>query len=349
MNEEILFSQDSGVGVIMLNRPDVLNALSTDMCLKLDEQLKEWESNDEINIVIIEGAGEKAFCAGGDVRSIVEQGHQDNVIAKEFFSTEYKMNARIYHFSKPFIALLDGIVMGGGVGVSIHGSHRIVTEKTLFAMPESAIGLIPDVGGSYFLPRLPGALGRYLGLTGARLKGSDILYAGIGTAYMSSDKINDFVEALKNEDIISHDDVDQLIAKIAEDPGHAPIDEFRDLIDAAFSELTVEDIFEHLSEIDHDWARETYAVLKKMSPISLKVITEQLNRGGKLEFDDCMIMEYRIVCAISAYDSDFYEGVRAVLIDKDHNPNWMPAKLDDVNHEMVLAHFNVPSDGDLDL
>lgn len=349
MNEEILFSQDTGVGVITLNRPDVLNALSTDMCLKLDEQLKEWESNDEINVVIIEGAGEKAFCAGGDVRSIVEQGFQENAIAKEFFATEYKMNARIHHFSKPFIALLDGIVMGGGVGVSIHGSHRIVTEKTLFAMPESAIGLIPDVGGSYFLPRLPGALGRYLGLTGARLKGSDILYAGIGTAYISSDKINDLIVALKNEDIASHDDVDQLIAKFAVDPGHAPIDEFRDLIDAAFSELTVEDIFEHLSEIDHDWARETYAVLKKMSPISLKVITEQLNRGGKLEFDDCMTMEYRIVCAISAYDSDFYEGVRAVLIDKDHNPNWMPATLGDVNHEMVLAHFNVPSDGDLAL
>lgn len=349
MNEEILFSQDTGVGVITLNRPDVLNALSTDMCLKLDEKLKEWESNDEINIVIIEGAGEKAFCAGGDVRSIVEQGYQENVIAKEFFATEYKMNARIHHFSKPFIALLDGIVMGGGVGVSIHGSHRIVTEKTLFAMPESAIGLIPDVGGSYFLPRLPGSLGRYLGLTGARLKGSDILYAGIGTAYISSDKINDLVVALKKENIASHDDVDQLIAKFAEDPGYAPIDEFRDLIDAAFSELTVEDVFEHLSEIDHDWARETHAVLKKMSPISLKVITEQLNRGGKLEFDDCMIMEYRIVCAISAYDSDFYEGVRAVLIDKDHNPNWMPDSLGDVNHEMVLAHFNTPSDGDLTL
>lgn len=347
MNKEILFSQDSGVGVITLNRPDVLNALSTDMCLKLDKMLKDWEADDEIKVVIIEGAGEKAFCAGGDVRSIVEQGYQENVMAKEFFATEYKMNARIHHFSKPFIALLDGIVMGGGVGVSIHGSHRIVTEKTLFAMPESAIGLIPDVGGSYFLPRLPGSLGRYLGLTGARLKGSDILYAGIGTAYMSSDKINDFVDQLKEEQITSHEGVDQLIAKFAEDPGHAPIDEFRDLIDAAFSELTVEDIFEHLSEIDHDWARETHAVLKKMSPISLKVITEQLNRGGNLEFDDCLIMEYRIVCAISAYDSDFYEGVRAVLIDKDHNPNWIPATLGDVNHEMVIAHFNVPSEGDL--
>lgn len=347
MNQDILFSQDSGVGVITLNRPDVLNALSTEMCLKLDQQLVEWEAKDEIKAVIIEGAGDKAFCAGGDVRTIVEQGYQDNLMAKEFFGTEYKMNARIHHFSKPYIALLDGIVMGGGVGVSIHGSHRIVTEKTLFAMPESAIGLIPDVGGSYFLPRLPGSLGRYLGLTGARLKGSDILYAGIGTAYISSEKIKDFIHALKNENIVSHDDIDHIIARFAEDPGPAPLDEFRDLIDAAFSEQTIEDIFEHLSDIDHDWARETLAVLRKMSPISLKVISEQLNRGGKLEFDDCMIMEYRIVCAISAYDSDFYEGVRAVLIDKDHNPNWIPPKLSEVSHDMVMAHFNVPSDDDL--
>ena len=351
---QVLFEEKSAnngykIAMATLNVPKSLNALNLSMIKLLHKQLTAWLTDPEIAVIMLMGSGEKAFCAGGDVRSIVEQGVQKNAIAKEFFATEYKMNARIHHFSKPFIALLDGIVMGGGVGVSIHGSHRIVTEKTLFAMPESAIGLIPDVGGSYFLPRLPGALGRYLGLTGARLKGSDILHAGIGTAYMSSDKINDFVEALKNEDIISHDDVDQLIAKIAEDPGHAPIDEFRDLIDAAFSELTVEDIFEHLSEIDHDWARETYAVLKKMSPISLKVITEQLNRGGKLEFDDCMIMEYRIVCAISAYDSDFYEGVRAVLIDKDHNPNWMPATLGDVSHDMVLAHFNVPSHGDLSL
>lgn len=347
MSDEILFAEEAGLGIITLNRPVVLNALSTEMCASLDERLLKWEVSEAIKAVIIKGAGGKAFCAGGDVRAIVEQGHQDNSMAKDFFATEYKMNARIHHFKKPFIALLDGIVMGGGVGVSIHGSHRIVTENTLFAMPESAIGLIPDVGGSYFLPRLPGAIGRYLGLTGARLKSSDILYAGIGTAYMSSDKIKDLLETLKNDDISSFDDVDQIIARFADDPGEAPIDEFRDLIDAAFSEETAEDILDHLADIDHDWARETLAVLKKMSPISLKVITEQLNRGGKLDFDECMVMEYRIVSAISAYDSDFYEGVRAVLIDKDHNPNWLPATLNEVSNEMVMAHFDSPPDGDL--
>ena len=349
MSEDILFEQRSGIGIISLNRPDALNALTTDMCRAMDQMLTSWEKDESISAVIIKGEGGKSFCAGGDVRVIVEHGYENNTLAQEFFATEYKLNARIHHFSKPFIALLDGITMGGGVGVSIHGSHRIVTENTLFAMPESAIGLIPDVGGSYFLPRLPGAIGSYLGLTGARLKGADILYAGIGTAYMSTEKLGDFVAALEEADISSSDDVDVILASFADDPGHAPLDEFRDLIDAAFAENTVEDIFDHLSIIDHDWARETLAVLKKMSPISLKVIMEQIARGTKLEFNDCMVMEYRIVSAISAYDSDFYEGVRAVLIDKDHSPNWIPATLDEVSNEMVMAHFNAPSYGDLQL
>jgi enoyl-CoA hydratase len=347
MSKEINFEEKSGLGIITLTRPDVLNALSCEMCHLLDEKLKIWQDNSSIKAVIIKGAGNKAFCAGGDVRAIVEQGSENNSIAKEFFATEYRMNARIFHFEKPFIALLDGIVMGGGVGVSIHGSHRIITENTLFAMPESAIGLIPDVGGSYFLPRMPGALGSYLGLTGVRLKGADILYAGIGTAYMRSDKLNDFVIALADGEIKSHDDVDAILAEFADDPGSASLDEFRDLIDAAFGENTIEDIFEHLSIIDHNWARETHAVLSKMSPISLKVILEQIQRGAKLKFDDCMIMEYRIVSTISSYDSDFYEGVRAVLIDKDHNPKWVPGSSAEVSNEMVLAHFEMPVEGDL--
>jgi enoyl-CoA hydratase len=326
MSKEINFEEKSGLGIITLTRPDVLNALSCEMCHLLDEKLKIWQDNSSIKAVIIKGAGNKAFCAGGDVRAIVEQGSENNSIAKEFFATEYRMNARIFHFEKPFIALLDGIVMGGGVGVSIHGSHRIITENTLFAMPESAIGLIPDVGGSYFLPRMPGAL---------------------GTAYMRSDKLNDFVIALADGEIKSHDDVDAILAEFADDPGSASLDEFRDLIDAAFGENTIEDIFEHLSIIDHNWARETHAVLSKMSPISLKVILEQIQRGAKLKFDDCMIMEYRIVSTISSYDSDFYEGVRAVLIDKDHNPKWVPGSSAEVSNEMVLAHFEMPVEGDL--
>ena len=349
MTNDVLFEDNSGIGLITLNRPAVLNALSTEMCAAIDKQLIVWEQDDAIKAVVIKAEGEKAFCAGGDVRTIVEQGYENNLAAKYFFSTEYKMNARIFHFSKPFVALLDGITMGGGVGVSIHGTHRIITEKTMFAMPESAIGLIPDVGGSYFLPRLPGALGLYLGLTGARLKGADILYAGIGTAYMGSEKLEAFVDALLQEEIASDADVDAIVGHFAEDPGAAPLDEFRDLIDAAFNENTVEDIFDHLSIIDHVWAKETLAVLQKMSPISLKVISEQLSQGVNLDFDDCMRMEYRIVCAISSYDSDFYEGVRAVLIDKDHNPKWIPPSLDEVKADMVMAHFDVPEDGELEL
>ena len=349
MSEDIIFEEKSSIGIITLNRPEVLNALSMDMCRTLDSQLTAWQKEKSIHAVIIKGAGDKAFCAGGDARTIVEQGPENNVAGRDFFSSEYKMNARIYHFTKPYIALLDGITMCGGVGASIHGSHRIITEKTIFAMPESAIGLIPDVGASYFLPRMPGALGAYLGLTGARLKGADILYAGIGTAYMASEKINDFTQALMEGDISSAEDVDNIIARFAEDPGEAPLDEFRDLIDAAFSEKTIEDIFDHLSDIDHNWASETLAVLKKMSPISLKVISEQLSRGARLDFNDCMIMEYRIVSAISSYDSDFYEGVRAVLIDKDHNPSWIPQKLTEVSTDMVMAHFDIPASGDLKL
>ncbi|MDG1707300.1 MAG: enoyl-CoA hydratase/isomerase family protein [Emcibacteraceae bacterium] len=349
MSDEILFKNTAGIGFITLNRPDVLNALSTEMCQMLHDQLLEWQADGDIQAVVINGAGGKAFCAGGDVRTIVEQGHQDTQMAKDFFSTEYKMNAALHHFNKPYIALMDGITMGGGVGVAIHGSHRIVSEKTLFAMPESAIGLIPDVGGSYFLPRLPGAIGKYLGLTGARLKGADVLYSGIGTAYIASEKLEEFVSMLMEEDISSDVDVDNIIARFADDPGEAPLDEFRDLIDAAFSESTTEGIIDHLGDIDHDWAKQTLAVLNKMSPISLKVITEQLNRGANLNLDDCMTMEYRIVMAIASYDSDFFEGVRAVLIDKDHSPNWLPATMAEVSAKMVMAHFDAPASGDLDL
>lgn len=347
MNKDINFEETSGLGVVTLTRPDVLNALTSDMCLQLAQKLGEWQDSPAIKAVVIRGAGNKSFCAGGDIRTLVEHGPDNNIAACEFFAAEYKLNAKIHHFPKPFIALIDGIVMGGGVGISIHGSHRIVTENTLFAMPETAIGLVPDVGASYFLPKFPGHVGRYIGLTGARLMGSDILYAGIGTAYMKAEKLEQFISELMSSDITSDDDVDTIVARFAENPGAAPLDEFRDLIDAAFSENSIEDIIDHLKAIDHEWAKETLAVLMKMSPISLKVALEQLNRAGNLDFDECMVMEYRIATAILSYDSDFYEGVRAVLIDKDHNPKWIPASHDEVSNDMVLAHFQIPPNGDL--
>ncbi|MCF8474637.1 MAG: enoyl-CoA hydratase/isomerase family protein [Emcibacter sp.] len=344
---EILFEVRGRIGIITLNRPKALNSLSTNMCRLMDEALIKWANDDAVKAVIIQGAGEKAFCAGGDVKTLAENSPEDHHMATEFFATEYVMNSRIYHFPKPYIALLDGITMGGGVGVSVHGSHRIITEKCLFAMPESAIGLIPDVGGSYFMPRLPGKLGMYLGLTGARLRGADILYAGIGTSFMTSDKIEPFIAAFTTAEIADGTDVDRIIAGFAENPGEAPLDEYRDLIDAAFGEICLEDIMDHLDALDHDWAKKTLAALKKMSPISMKVIIEQILRGGTLDFNAAMKMEYRIVSHIVSYQSDFYEGVRAVLIDKDQNPTWNPPHIEDVTDDMVAAHFAPLGDKEL--
>lgn len=346
---EVLFEKRGCLGIITLNRPKALNSLNTQMCVLMDAALIKWAEDDDIKAVVIQGAGEKAFCAGGDVKTLAENSPEDHHKATEFFATEYVMNSRIYHFPKPYIAILDGITMGGGVGVSVHGSHRIVTERCLFAMPESAIGLIPDVGGSYFMPRLPGKLGMYLGLTGARLRGSDILYTGIGTSHMTSNRIEDFIAALAQADIADATDVDRVIADFSEDPGEASLDEFRDLIDAAFGEETIEDIMDHLDAIDHEWARKTLSKLRKMSPISMKVIIEQILRGSELEFNDAIKMEYRIVSHIVSYQSDFYEGVRAVLIDKDQNPAWNPATVEAVTDEMVSAHFDNLGDKELSL
>ncbi len=346
---DILFEERNGLGIITLNRPRALNSLSTNMCALMDEALVKWAADDAIKAVIIQGAGDKAFCAGGDVKTLAENSPDDHHLATEFFATEYAMNTRIFHFPKPYIALLDGITMGGGVGVSVHGSHRIVTERCLFAMPESGIGLIPDVGGSYFMPRLPGKLGLYLGLTGARLRGADILYAGIGTSYMPSEKLESFIAALAETDIGDATDVDRIIAIFAEDPGEAPLDEYRDLIDAAFGETCLEDIMDHLGAIDHEWADKTLAKLKKMSPISLKVIIEQILHGADLDFNEAMKMEYRIVSHIVSYQSDFYEGVRAVLIDRDQNPCWNPERVEDVSNDLVVAHFEHLGDKELNL
>ena len=346
---EILFEEKGGLGIVILNRPRTLNALSTAMCRALDEKLIHWAGREDIQAVIIEGSGEKAFCAGGDVRALAENGPKDPRAAEEFFATEYRMNARIFHFPKPYIALIDGIAMGGGVGVSVHGSHRIVTERTLFAMPETGIGLIPDVGGSYFLPRLPGRLGLYLGLTGARLKAADTLYAGIGTAYVPSDRLAALKAALVERPLNGPQDVDEVIAGFAEDPGAAPLDEFRDPIDAAFDEDSVEDIYDHLDALDHDWARQTLTGLRRLSPTSQKLVMEQLKRGATLDFDDCMIMEYRLVNHLVSYQSDFFEGVRAVLIDKDNSPRWSPASLEEVSRDHVLKHFESLGDRDLKL
>ncbi|MCF8468874.1 MAG: enoyl-CoA hydratase/isomerase family protein [Sneathiella sp.] len=346
--DEILFAREGEIGLVTLNRPKALNALTHEMCLLLDAKLAEWEKDEGVRAVLIEGAGEKAFCAGGDIVKLYNEGKSGGDYPYRFYRDEYLLNARIKHFPKPYIALIDGIVMGGGVGVSVHGSHRIATERTLFAMPESGIGLFPDVGGSYFLPRCPGELGLYLGLTGARLKAADAVFAGIAKVYIESQKLPALKDALTAHDFKGDAgaEIDQVIARFTSDPGDAPITAIMDQINRHFSKGSVEEIIESLQGDGDPWAEKTAETLLSKSPTSMKLSFEELRRGSKLTFDDCMRMEFRMVNRVIR-GVDFYEGTRAAVIDKDQSPVWNPATLQDVSDADIAAYFAVLPDGEL--
>src|SRR5579883_2244401 len=242
---DILFERRGPLGLITLNRPKALNALTLAMMSALDPRLDEWEADPDIHAVVIQGAGERAFCAGGDIRALYEsRAKGDRCYRAAFYREEYSQNRRIFRFKKPYIALIDGITMGGGVGLSVHGTYRVATEHTLFAMPETGIGLFPDVGGGYFLPRLPGAIGMYLGLTGARIKAADCLYAGIATHYLASARLEPLVEELARTDLSrGREAIDAVLAGFAETAGPAPLAAQRAAIDRCFGQESVEAIF----------------------------------------------------------------------------------------------------------
>jgi len=341
MEDEVLIDVQGSVARIELNRPRALNALNFAMIETIDPWLDRWAADPSIKAVVIAGAGEKAFCAGGDVRAVWEAGKRGDSMTDRFFRAEYRLNRKIHVFPKPFIALIDGITMGGGAGLSVHGSHRVATERTLFAMPETAIGLFPDVGATWFLNRCPGELGMYLALTGARLKAADVLGAGLATHYVPSAKL-EILEALLASADWSEGPaqavVDHLLDGIAQDPGSSEQARHARVIDRCFGQPSVEAVLEALDADGSDFARETASVLRKRSPTSMKVAFAQLRRGVSLNFDDVMKMEFRTSQACMA-GHDFYEGVRAVLVDKDHAPIWAPARLEDVTPELVERHF----------
>lgn len=344
--EEVLFEQQGAVGFITLNRPKSLNALTLNMIRLMDPQLAAWETDDSISAVVIRGAGDRAFCAGGDVIDVYKAGLAMKEtgtapgLSSDFFFEEYRLNRRIFQYPKPYIALIDGFTMGGGVGVSILGAFRVATERTRAAMPETAIGLFPDVGGSYFLPRLEGEIGCYLALTGARIKPADCLYSGLANAYIESADMPALEEAFAQADWSG--DAENVAARViggfSKEPGEAPLQAQQDQIDRIFSADSVEAIIASLEAEAGDWAKETLATLLSRSPVSMKVSLEQLRRGRDLDFDDAMIMEFRMSQAFMA-GQDFYEGVRSVLIDKDHAPKWVPATLEEVSQEMVESYF----------
>lgn len=348
--QEIIFEKKGELGVVTLNRPKALNALTHEMAIALDAKLIEWADDASISAVLIKGTGEKAFCAGGDIVKLYNEGKAGGDYPKHFYHDEYVCNARVKHFPKPYIAFIDGIVMGGGVGVSVHGSHRIATEKTMFAMPETGIGLFPDVGGTFFLPRCPGKIGMYLGMTGDRLKAADSIYAGIATSYVSSADLEALENSLASMSFSDnpHQDIDQLIAVYAGDAGEAKLASIADKINQHFAHETAETVFASLAGDEDEWAQKTLKGLKGKSPTSMKLTMRQIMEGAKSEFDECMKLEWRMVNRIIK-GVDFYEGTRALLIDKDQSPKWSPATLEEVSPEDIDAYFQPLEAGELDI
>ena len=349
---EILFEQRGAVGLVTLNRPKALNALTHGMVVAMKAKLDAWAGDPAIGIVVVRGAGEKAFCAGGDIRAIAESGRAGTNYALDFWHDEYILNATIKHYPKPYLALIHGIVMGGGVGVSVHGRYRIACETTLFAMPETGIGFFPDVGGSYFLPRCPGEIGMYLALTGARLKAADAMYAGIATDIMSADQQDAIIAALADGempgDLMSEVTGGYIVRRELEDGGPPPLSEHRAKIDRLFAGDFVEAILAGLDTEADDWSRATAATIRTKSPTSLKLTFREIREGTKLSFDDCMRMEYRMASRI-LLGTDFYEGVRAVIVDKDNAPKWRPAALSDVTNKAIDAYFEPLGEKELKL
>jgi enoyl-CoA hydratase len=340
---EILFERRGAIGLITLNRPKALNALTHGMAVAMHARLKDWVVDDAVKTVIIQGEGERAFCAGGDIRTLYDSGKAGTPYALEFYRDEYLLNAFIKHFPKPYVALLHGFVMGGGVGVSVHGSHRVADESLVFAMPETGIGLFPDVGGSFFLPRLPGALGMYLGLTGARFRTADALYAGVATHFVPAARREALIAALA-----AGTEVDIALRDVTDSVPDTYLTEHRAKIDAIFAGASAEEILAALDADHTDWSNDTAKVIRAKSPTATKLAFRQIREGGKLGFDDCMRMEFRMVYRVIA-GHDFYEGVRATIIDKDGAPNWKPATLAEVSDADIDAYFTLLGEKELPL
>lgn len=348
----VLFSQQGAVGQIVLNRPRALNALDLVMVDMMMGQLKSWEADPSIKVVVIEGAGEKAFCAGGDIRGLYDARKVDDEdMLDAFYRREYHLNHYIANYPKPYIALMDGITMGGGVGVSIHGKFRVVTERTLFAMPETGIGFFPDVGGGYFLPRCPGKIGMYLGLTGARIKAADCLHVGLATHGVASGDLDKLKAELAIASCGDHaaEAVADILDRYQASFDKAPLADCQDAIDRAFAGNSVVAIFAALAGQETEFGKQTLDVLSGKSPVALCVSFEQIRQGADMTLADVLNMEYRLsqrmVCK-----PDLFEGVRAVIVDKDHAPKWQHGDIGQVDPREVAEYFvPLPADKELNL
>lgn len=339
-NEDVLVSVRNGVGILTLNRPKAINSLNDAMVAGMSEALHAWADDDSVHTVLLTGSGERGLCAGGDVVALYHSAKADDGAAQRFWYDEYLLNAYIGSYPKPYVALMDGIVMGGGVGVASHGNVRIATDTTKMAMPEVGIGFIPDVGGTYLLSRAPGALGLHAALTGAPFSGADAIAMGFADHYVPHDKLAAFTES------VIADGVENALTTYAIDPPASALLEQRDWIDECYAGGTVADILAALGGHDATAAKDAAKLIATRSPIALSVTLEAVRRAAKLEtLEDVLQQEYRTSSA-SVKSHDFVEGIRAQLVDKDRNPQWSPASLSAVTPADVEAYF-VPAEPDL--
>jgi enoyl-CoA hydratase len=343
--EEVLFEKRGRAAIITLNRPKALNALTMTMVDAMHPQLEAWRNDDAVELVIVKGAGERAFCAGGDIRALHDSGKAGTPYVIDFYAHEYRLNTLIKRYPKPYIALINGIVMGGGVGVSVHGAARVCGEGTMFAMPETGIGLFPDVGGTFFLPRLGGETGMYLGLTGTRLDVVDCKYTGIATHVVPAARHEELIKELAEGDHT----YERTLARFAITPDNkSKIEGLQQWIDGHFVHDSVEAIVGSLESGTSLFATETLKSLKTKSPTSLKVAYRQIREGRRLGFEECMRLEFRLTNRFMR-GHDFYEGVRAVIVEKDNAPKWNPPTLQGVSATDVDAYFAPLPGGDLAL
>lgn len=341
-SSEVLLSEQGALGRITLNRPKALNSLTLGMIREMTHTLEQWRTDDRVAAVLIEGAGERGLCAGGDIRTIYDAAKAgDDEVFTSFWGEEYRLNATFAHYPKPVVALMDGICMGGGVGVSAHCSHRVVTERSKIGMPETGIGFVPDVGGTYLLSRAPGELGTRMALTGAPIGAADAIQCGLADHYVPSDRLEELAIELANGQ------VDEVLARFAEQPPAAPMRAEREWVDAAFSAGTVEEVLYRLRGRPEEAAQAAADAIETKSPTSLKVTLRALrSRFDVLE--QALDQEYRLALSCVRI-GDFVEGVRATLVDKDRDPKWAPARLDEVDDELVNKFFTPLAAGELGL
>ena len=332
-DETVIARRDGRAGRILLNRPQALNAIDLPMIRACTRALKDWRDDPHVHVVVIEGAGDRAFCAGGDVRALRQfELDGEHHKAEAFFSEEYELNLMIATYPKPYVALINGICMGGGNGVSVHAPYRVATENAAFAMPETAIGFFPDIGATFFLPRLPGYVGTYLGLTGTRMQGPDAVRAGLGTHFVQRSDLPALSEAL------AADGAGALGSHCSALPA-SPLGAQRDAIDHCFGADSVAEIVRRLEAHGGEWATKTLAMLRAVSPSALCWTLQALRRGANMTLPQCLAAELALTRTTMRHP-DFAEGVRAMVVDKDRKPKWQPAIIEEVDPSVIASMFN---------